>query len=476
MATTKVTSNLLAPSAAQTNINSGASLTLSVPTQVNNTLTTNNKVVIDSASAITNPKMLIMSTTASGTTDNAPLVIKGSGANILASINLRSTGGSGELYDAWLSGKVSGGIHVNNSFIVSNGGGGPLTGTTMFSVTTTSVGVGITSPNTASILDVTSTTKGFLPPRMTTMQRNLIATPPMGLVIYNTTTNNLNSFNGSAWVELIDNYDLGNGILTFLSIPTSENLAYALGDTTGTGGVVLQDGATLNGPYLQGPVDIGGQDADGVDRVMTRALFDFRLFEQAEGLWMFRQGDIIATNVGSGITDSNGGVSLFSGGTANSVSLARIHGGGSTALPMYRLDWSRPLVFSGFISASATTPNGIGRLLLGVPQATTTPVDLTNKGIGIRCVGSAITLVVHNGSTLTTSATVGTLSPAVQYFRIVCDGTGNVKLYLNKVIVASTSLGPTGAAVEVGLTASATNNADAAIQRLNCGLFKIWTL
>lgn len=48
-------------------------------------------------------------------------------------------------------------------------------------------------------LEVASTTKGFLPPRMTTTQRNAIATPAAGLMIYNTTTGKLNLYNGAAW-------------------------------------------------------------------------------------------------------------------------------------------------------------------------------------------------------------------------------------------------------------------------------------
>ena len=44
------------------------------------------------------------------------------------------------------------------------------------------------------------TTKGFLPPRMTTTQRDAISSPATGLTIYNTTTNALNVYNGSSWV------------------------------------------------------------------------------------------------------------------------------------------------------------------------------------------------------------------------------------------------------------------------------------
>jgi uncharacterized protein (TIGR02145 family) len=42
------------------------------------------------------------------------------------------------------------------------------------------------NPDASSMLDVESTNKGLLPPRMTTAQRNAIASPAEGLMIYNT--------------------------------------------------------------------------------------------------------------------------------------------------------------------------------------------------------------------------------------------------------------------------------------------------
>jgi hypothetical protein len=61
------------------------------------------------------------------------------------------------------------------------------------------VGIGTTSPDTNAILQLNSTTQGFLPPRMTTVQRDAITTPPEGLVIYNTTDHVLNFHNGTTW-------------------------------------------------------------------------------------------------------------------------------------------------------------------------------------------------------------------------------------------------------------------------------------
>ena len=57
--------------------------------------------------------------------------------------------------------------------------------------------VGGSSIDAAAELQVDSTTKGFLPPRMTTTQRNAISSPPNGLIIYNSTTGKHQGYNGS---------------------------------------------------------------------------------------------------------------------------------------------------------------------------------------------------------------------------------------------------------------------------------------
>ena len=69
-------------------------------------------------------------------------------------------------------------------------------------VTTGAGGFGTATPNAVAALDVTSTTKGFLPPRMTGAQRDAIAAPPAGWMLYNSTTNKHQVRTDAAWVDL----------------------------------------------------------------------------------------------------------------------------------------------------------------------------------------------------------------------------------------------------------------------------------
>jgi hypothetical protein len=57
-------------------------------------------------------------------------------------------------------------------------------------------------PAASAILDIRSGIRGFLPPRMTTTQKNAIASPATGLVLYDSTTNKLQCYNGSTWNDL----------------------------------------------------------------------------------------------------------------------------------------------------------------------------------------------------------------------------------------------------------------------------------
>jgi len=64
------------------------------------------------------------------------------------------------------------------------------------------VGIGTTNPDTSAQLDVSSSTKGLLPPRLTTAQRDAIASPAAGLIIFNTTNNGIEIKTNLGWISL----------------------------------------------------------------------------------------------------------------------------------------------------------------------------------------------------------------------------------------------------------------------------------
>lgn len=69
------------------------------------------------------------------------------------------------------------------------------------------IGIGTSTPNTSSIVDVESTTKGFLPPRLTVLERNLIGSPSEGLVVYCTNccvTGTISFYSGTKWRNIVD--------------------------------------------------------------------------------------------------------------------------------------------------------------------------------------------------------------------------------------------------------------------------------
>lgn len=63
------------------------------------------------------------------------------------------------------------------------------------------VAIGTSTPDESSLLELSSTTKGFLPPRMTSAQRDVIANPAEGLTIYNTDKKCLQFFDGRFWLD-----------------------------------------------------------------------------------------------------------------------------------------------------------------------------------------------------------------------------------------------------------------------------------
>lgn len=144
------------------------------------------------------------------------------------------------------------------------------------------VGIGTANPASGAILDVSSTDKGFLPPRLTTAQRDGIVSKPVGLTLYNTTENCLQYWNGSTWGCTDDgggtsNPGTGtidctqvtfNGTYEEGKIMTSENTVVISVNVTSTGAWTASSD-TLNGIKFEG---YGEFLTTGVQNITLRAL------------------------------------------------------------------------------------------------------------------------------------------------------------------------------------------------------------
>ncbi len=116
-------------------------------------------------------------------------------------------------------------------------------------------------PDTSAMLDVSSTDKGLLIPRMTASQRGAISNPANGLLVYQTDgTTGLYSYNGSAWTAVSSHtYSVGDfaqgGIVFWVDETGEHGLVCAKTDQDGGSGVrwyagtVGYTGAHGNGPH-----------------------------------------------------------------------------------------------------------------------------------------------------------------------------------------------------------------------------------
>ena len=102
------------------------------------------------------------------------------------------------------------------------------------------VGIGTTVPNVSALLDISSTTKGALVPRLTGVQQAAVSTPATGLLIYNTDSTAFCYYNGAAWIKIGAAAGGGGGTVT--SVATGYGVT---GGTITTTGTIVADTATL---------------------------------------------------------------------------------------------------------------------------------------------------------------------------------------------------------------------------------------
>lgn len=143
------------------------------------------------ASATTAAGFYLNSFAVGSASANTATVTSGFGLR-LAGPTVSATGTITDYYAVFAGAKTGTGSITNNWALY-------LSDTAAKSFIGGTVGIGTTTPNASAILDVQSTAKGVRMPNMTTVQKNAIASPAAGLMVFDTTLSKLCVYTGAAW-------------------------------------------------------------------------------------------------------------------------------------------------------------------------------------------------------------------------------------------------------------------------------------
>ena len=260
----------------------------------------------------------------------------------------------------------------------------------------------------SAVLELESTTKGFLLPRMTAAQMNAISSPANGLAIYNTDIQCTFLYRGSTWVSLCDSAT--NGL-------TKSGSVISLGGAlTGATTITSSASNTLAIDGLQGGA--------ATDSIMT-------LVGSTGVLRRRTVADVLA---GSGNVWLVGGNTLTTAGTVGSNSN---HDFGVITNGITRLTFS---------SAGAITQTGTGQVTFTGNVDATNGLDVTTAQLTANA-GSTLTGTTNVNATGAGATNIGNASSATTVLGATT---------INTTGTAATSIGNAASTVTVAGTTSVT--------------------
>jgi hypothetical protein len=320
-----------------------------------------------------------------------------------------------------------------------------------------SLGIGTSSPNSSAILDLSSTSKTLVVPRMTTTQRNALTNPLEGSVIYNTTTGAAEFYASSTVNNVSGESNLNNGgnnpvapASTFMGMPSpaiNEAQSFTPSMNANLTAVTINVG-NIDSP---GTYTLKFYNGDGVGGTL---LGSQTVTINTAGINTFNLTTPIALTSGQHYTFEfvsitggfrwNSSGDLYSGGTAyqNSGSFARDFYF-STTYSTQTSSWSAlsgsntgdnaaNSLYSGLVSNATHTGDVTGSTELTIGNSKVTnamlagSIDLTTKVTGA--------LPIANGGTgaTTKAAAFNALSPMTAAGDIIYGGTSGVGTVLAK--------------------------------------------
>ncbi len=226
------------------------------------------------------------------------------------------------------------------------------------------VGIGTTTPDVSSALDITATDKGFLMPRMTTAQRTAIASPAEGLQAYDTDTKSVWTFDGATWKQSVG----------------------------GTGKFV--DGATPDIAYYEGKVGIGINNFSNVHQLYVKKEITAGQVTttRIDGTYNGTGTSSATYALGAVAKNANTGTVGFAIATQGIIENTNVAGTINTAVGSWpqiynngNMDYAAALIAGNYNSGTITNAVGFSSEIVNNPgkqidDATSNYLSITNDG------------------------------------------------------------------------------------------------
>ncbi len=272
------------------------------------------------------------------------------------------------------------------------------------------------SGQASSVLDVKSTTKGLLPPRMTQVQRQAISSPATGLLVYQTDgSTGYYYYNGSAWTMFASGS--GNQWIT-----NGSNIYF------NTGNVGIGNATPANKLDVAGNIAISTPGAPSV----------LSIDAHSSTTNIARLTFLNTSSTGDFQIGSDGGDVFWQGGGGRNLQMGAYHGiefyGGRVV--------TAPMAFTGgtsneFNSKFVNTTDAIGLIVQGNSTQTSDLQQWTNASgtvlnvidhagsVGIGTAAATSTLDVHGSMSLPITTVTSNYTVTATDYTILCNNSGS---------------------------------------------------